>query len=82
MNALVRHGRDALLLKEFDGELAWRPSASVQSVEFGGLGVPVEKEKVSVDTVHHWFSHTKDSVRGDGSVDGGPAAPEDVRACL
>jgi hypothetical protein len=82
MNTLVRHGRDALLLEEVDGKLARRPSAGVQAVKFAGLGVPIEKEEIAADTVHHWFSHTEDGVRGNGCVDGGAATAEYVCAHL
>src|SRR5882757_2782809 len=71
VNALVRHRSDALLLEEVDRQLARRPSAGVQAVEFAGFRVPIEKEEIAANAVHHWLGHAEDGIGRNGGIDCG-----------
>ncbi len=68
LNTVLRHGGNSLLGQKFNGQLAWREPAGVESVKFAGLRVPIEQEEVAANSIHHGLGHAEHRVRRDSGV--------------
>src|SRR5438105_13868267 len=68
VNALLRHRSDALLLEKINGQTTGRPAAGIQSVELVAFGLPINKEEIATNAVHHRLGDAKYCIGGNGSV--------------
>src|SRR6476646_9333412 len=82
MNAVVRHSGDAMLTQKFDGQLSRSPAAGVESIEFSGLCVPVNKKKIAADSIHHGLSYTQNGICGNRGIHGRASLGQSLRARL
>ncbi len=82
VDAFAGHSLHALLGQEGRRQTARRRTGAVQAGQFSGLGIPVDSEHVSTQTVHQRFGYGQDCIGGDGCVDRRSAAGENLRAGL
>jgi hypothetical protein len=82
VDAAPRHRRNALLRQKLHGKFARRPAARVQTIEFAGLGLPVDEKQVTADPVIHGLGDAKHCIGCDGSVDRRSALGQHVRSGL
>ena len=66
--AILRHFIYALSGKVVDGLSLGSPSTGIQSIELLRLRIPINKEQVSADSVHHRLGHAENGIGGDGGI--------------
>ena len=59
-----------------------RGARGVQARQLAGLRIPVEDEQIAADAVHHRLHHGQHGVGGDGGVDRGASARQNLRRGL
>src|ERR1700756_734327 len=82
MNAIMRHGGNTVLRQKFNGKLSRRPAAGVEAIKLPGFCVPIDKEEVAADTVHHRLCHAEHGIRGNGCIHGGATLSQHLSAGL
>src|SRR5581483_6653286 len=82
VDAVSWHSGDAFGAQMLRRKCLRSPSAGVDAGELARLGIPVNREHISANAVHHWFGGGEHGVGGNSSIDRRSAFGQNVRPRL
>src|ERR1051326_3474353 len=77
INTKMRHVRGVFGFQVSNGQTLRRPTTGVESIKLAGLRVPINREQVSADTIHHRLDHAHGGVGRDSSIHGRSSRSEE-----